>query len=137
MGDMKQTPALSEPGGRFTVVAHHRRSHGSLRHRHPGAGPRPGVGGLVGPQFAVGGRCRTFAGDGGALGLAWYDDQQRWPPAAHVTFRWGRLEVLTGLANALLLWMLAGVLEWDAVHIGNSRLPTPLHHGIRHGIVAD
>ena len=26
MGDMKQIPGLSEPGGRFTLVAHHRRS---------------------------------------------------------------------------------------------------------------
>ncbi len=74
------------------------------------------LGAWWGHSLALGADAAHSLGDVGALGLAWYADRQRHrPPAAHFTFGWGRLEVLAGLANALLLWVLAGALGWDAL----------------------
>lgn len=74
------------------------------------------LGAWWGHSLALGADAAHSLGDVGALGLAWYADRQRHrPPSAHFTFGWGRLEVLAGLANALLLWVLAGALGWDAL----------------------
>lgn len=74
------------------------------------------LGAWWGHSLALGADAAHSLGDVGALGLAWYADRQRHrPPTIQFTFGWGRLEVLAGLANALVLWVLAGALGWDAV----------------------
>ncbi len=53
--------------------------------------------------------------DVAALGLAWYADRiQRRPPSPGMSFGWGRTEVLIGLLNAVVLWILAAVFLWQA-----------------------
>ena len=53
--------------------------------------------------------------DVAALGLAWYADRvQRRPPSPGMSFGWGRTEVLVGLLNAVVLWILAAVFLWQA-----------------------
>ena len=75
------------------------------------------LGASWGHSLALGADAAHSLGDLGALGLSWYADRQRHrPPMAHFTFGWGRLEVLAGLANALLLWGFAVGLGWDALH---------------------
>lgn len=54
-------------------------------------------------------------GDVGALGLAWYADKQSHrPPTTRLTFGWGRVEILVALFNALILWVLALALGFEA-----------------------
>ena len=104
----------------------------TAEHHHHSHGPANGFGRAIavtvvlivakalgawwGHSLALGADAAHSLGDVGALGLAWYADRQRRrPPTAHFTFGWGRLEVLAGLANALLLWVMAGALGWDAL----------------------
>jgi cobalt-zinc-cadmium efflux system protein len=73
--------------------------------------------GTWGHSLAVVADAGHSLGDAGAMGLAWYADaRSRRQPAAAFTFGGGRAEVLMGLANALLLWVLAGALSWQAWH---------------------
>lgn len=68
-------------------------------------------------------------GDVGALGMAWYADRQyRKAPTDTLTFGWGRVEILVGLLNALVLWLLAGVFFWSGIHQWIH--PTPANPGI-------
>ena len=74
------------------------------------------LGAWAGHSLALGADAAHSLGDVGALGLAWYADRQRQrPPTAALTFGWGRVEILVGLLNALILWGLAGALGWTAV----------------------
>lgn len=76
-----------------------------------------GLGAWFGHSLALEADAAHSLGDVGALGLAWYADQQRHrPPTASLTFGWGRVEILTGLLNALVLWGLAVYLGWTALH---------------------
>lgn len=85
------------------------------------------LGAWWGHSLALGADAAHSLGDAGALGLAWYaDHQRRRPPEAHLTFGWGRIEVLVGLANALLLWVLAGGLGWDALQHWHQGAASPL-----------
>ncbi len=55
--------------------------------------------------------------DVAALGLAWYADRlQRRPPSQRMSFGWGRTEILIGLLNAVVLWILAAWFLWQAWH---------------------
>ncbi len=75
------------------------------------------LGAWAGHSLALGADATHSLGDLGTLGLAWYADRQRKrPPTATLTFGWGRVEILVGLLNALVLWGLAGFLGWTAVH---------------------
>lgn len=74
------------------------------------------LGAWAGHSLALGADAAHSLGDVGALGLAWYADRQRHrPPTAALTFGWGRVEILVGLLNALVLWGMAGVLGWIAI----------------------
>lgn len=74
------------------------------------------LGAWWGHSLALGADASHSLGDIGALGLAGYADRQRrQPPTSQMTFGWGRLEVLMGLANALLLWGLAAGMSWQAI----------------------
>ncbi len=74
------------------------------------------LGAWAGHSLALGADAAHSLGDVGALGLAWYADRQRnRPPTDVLTFGWGRVEILVGLLNALVLWALAGALGWAAV----------------------
>lgn len=73
------------------------------------------VGAWASHSLALGADAAHSLGDVAALGLAWYADRQRLrPPTAGLTFGWGRVEILVGLLNALVLWGLAGALGWTA-----------------------
>lgn len=86
-------------------------------------------GAWAGHSLALGADAAHSLGDVGALGLAWYADRQRHrPPTAALTFGWGRVEILAGLLNALVLWGLAGALGWTAIRQWN--LPAPASAGI-------
>lgn len=74
------------------------------------------LGAWWGHSLALGADAGHSVGDVGALGLAAYADRKRrQPPTQQLTFGWGRLEVLMGLLNALLLWGLAGGMSWQAI----------------------
>lgn len=75
-----------------------------------------GLGAWWGLSLALGADAGHSLGDVGSLAMAAYADRHRHqPPTNHLTFGWGRLEVLMGLANALVLWGLAAAMVWGAV----------------------
>lgn len=74
------------------------------------------LGAWLGHSLALGADAGHSLGDVGALGMAAYADRQRRrPPTNQLTFGWGRLEVLMGLFNALVLWGLAVGMSWQAL----------------------
>lgn len=93
------------------------------------------IGAWAGHSLALGADAAHSLGDVGALGLAWYADrQQRRPPTPALTFGWGRVEILAGLVNALVLWGLAGAMAWRAV--GQWTHPAIANPGIMAGASA-
>lgn len=75
------------------------------------------AGAYWGHSLALGADAAHSLGDVGSLGLAVYADRQsRRPPSPRFSFGWGRIEILAGLVNALLLWILAGGMIWEAIN---------------------
>lgn len=75
------------------------------------------IGGFWAQSLALQADAVHSLSDVAALGLAWYADRiQRRPPSHQMSFGWGRTEVLIGLLNAVVLWMLAAVFLWQAWH---------------------
>jgi cobalt-zinc-cadmium efflux system protein len=73
------------------------------------------IGAYVGHSLALAADAAHSLGDVAALGLGWYAERQLMrPPTVHLTFGWGRIEVLVGLVNAVVLWILAAILGWEA-----------------------
>lgn len=73
------------------------------------------VGAVAAHSLALAADAAHSLGDIAALGLAWYaDKQQERPPTEQFSFGWGRLEVLAGLLNALVLWLLSALFLWQA-----------------------
>lgn len=75
------------------------------------------IGGFWAQSLALQADAVHSLSDVAALGLAWYADRiQRRPPSHQMSFGWGRTEVLIGLVNAVVLWILAAVFIGQAWH---------------------
>ena len=87
------------------------------------------LGGIWSHSLALEADAVHSLGDAAALGLAWYADKvHRRPPTTRLTFGWGRTEVLIGLLNAVVLWILAAVfiveawVQWHHPAVANAPL---------------